>query len=218
MPHSSFLTSANHSHFLISILLCLVGKMNTKDTGGTHVLAFLNATTELVPLSSMPNTGTPDSLLIIIAVICIFLFLATCLIFLTLYKPAALDQSCHGPHECMPHHPEDASEPQLRLWKRLGSLRNSIRSNVKRSRPVSQANETCSRKMPARQDWNIMESTEMWPSESVTILLQKCSISTALTDLRQYMPVVRITEQAGWKQWILESSLYSCLWNKEAEE
>lgn len=140
--------------------------MNTNDTASetsptTRVLAFLNATTQLVPLGSVPNVEKPDSLPIIIALICIFLVLATCLIFVTLCKPAALDQSCHGPHECMPYHPEDATEPQLRLWKRLGSLRHSIRSSVKRSRPVSQANETSSRKVPVRQDWNIMESTAM---------------------------------------------------------
>uniref|UniRef100_A0ACB8F8L3 Uncharacterized protein n=1 Tax=Sphaerodactylus townsendi TaxID=933632 RepID=A0ACB8F8L3_9SAUR len=140
--------------------------MSTNDTANetsptTHVLAFLNATTELVPVSFVPNVEMPDSLSIIIALICIFLILATCLIFFTLCKPAALDQSCHGPHECMPYHPENNSEPQLRLWKRLGSLRQSVRSSVKRSRPISQANETCSRKVPVSRDWSITESTAM---------------------------------------------------------
>ncbi|XP_053244483.1 uncharacterized protein C10orf105 homolog isoform X1 [Podarcis raffonei] len=125
-----------------------------------RVLAFLNATAELVPLSPEPTGEKPDSLPIIIGLICIFLLLATCLVFITLCKPAALDQSFYGPHECMPYHPENASEPQLRLWKRLGSLRHSIRS-VKRSRPISQVHETCSIKAPVIQDWNIMESTEL---------------------------------------------------------
>ncbi|XP_053168542.1 uncharacterized protein C10orf105 homolog [Hemicordylus capensis] len=139
--------------------------MSTKDTTyktspATSMLAFLNATTELVPLSSDPSVEKPDSLPIIIALICIFLLLATCLIFVTLCKPVALHQSFYGPHECMPYHSEDASEPQLRLWKRLGSLRHSIRS-VKRCRPISQAHETCSRKTPVSLDWSIMESTKM---------------------------------------------------------
>nr|XP_060624838.1 uncharacterized protein C10orf105 homolog [Anolis sagrei ordinatus] len=142
------------------------GKMSTRDAANESsptpsVLAFLNATTtELVPVSSEPTGEKLDSLPIIIALICIFLILATCLIFVTLCKPVALDQSFHGPHECMPYHPEDASEPQLRLWKRLGSLRRSIHS-VKRSRPVFQAHETYSRKAPVNQNWSIMESTEM---------------------------------------------------------
>uniref|UniRef100_A0A8D0BS20 Chromosome 10 open reading frame 105 n=1 Tax=Salvator merianae TaxID=96440 RepID=A0A8D0BS20_SALMN len=126
----------------------------------SSLVTFLNATTALVPLSSEPDGGKPDSLPIIIALICIFLLLATCLVFATLCKPVALDQSFYGPHECMPYHPESASEPQLRLWKRLGSLRLSIHS-VKRSRPISQTHETCSRKLPVIQDWSIMESTEM---------------------------------------------------------
>uniref|UniRef100_A0A8D2KSZ0 Chromosome 10 open reading frame 105 n=1 Tax=Varanus komodoensis TaxID=61221 RepID=A0A8D2KSZ0_VARKO len=127
----------------------------------TSVLAFFNVTTELVHLSPEPTVEKADSLPIIIALICIFILLATCLIFVTLCKPAALDQSFHGPHECMPYHPEDASEPQLRFWKRLGSLRQSVRS-VKRSRPTSHhTRESCSRKAPVSHDWSIMESTEM---------------------------------------------------------
>ncbi|XP_042313499.1 uncharacterized protein C10orf105 homolog [Sceloporus undulatus] len=137
--------------------------MSTKDIANMSsptpsVLAFLNATT--TELSSEPTGEKPDSLPIIIALVCIFLLLATCLIFVTLCKPVALDQYFHGPHEFMPYHPENASEPQLRLWKRLGSLRYSIHG-VKRSRPISQARETYSRKAPFTQDWSIMESTEM---------------------------------------------------------
>lgn len=146
-------------------LLCFVEKMSTNNTANetsstTSLLAFLNATTELVPLSSEPTAEKPDSLPIIIALICIFLLLATCLIFVTFCKPAALDQSFYGPHECMPYHPENASEPQLRFWKRLGSLRHSIHS-VKRSRPIFHTHETCSRKVPVNLDWSIMESTKM---------------------------------------------------------
>ncbi|KAM7047717.1 uncharacterized protein C10orf105 homolog [Acridotheres tristis] len=115
---------------------------------------LLVPTTELVP----PSAASPQVthwLPIVIGVICIFLVLATLLTFVTLFKPAALGWSLSGPQECLPHHPVDASEPQLRLWKRLGSLRCSI-SSFRRSQLVPQSPLT-----PPRQDWDIMESTKM---------------------------------------------------------
>ncbi|XP_028939369.1 uncharacterized protein C10orf105 homolog [Antrostomus carolinensis] len=123
------------------------------------LLGLLVSTTELVPLiTASPERGDP--LPIIIALVCIFLLLATFLIFVTLCKPLALDQSHSGPHECMPHHPADASEPQLRLWKRLGSLRRSI-NTFRRSWLVSPSQLACPRNLPASQDWDIMECTKM---------------------------------------------------------
>ncbi|XP_010292819.1 PREDICTED: LOW QUALITY PROTEIN: uncharacterized protein C10orf105 homolog [Phaethon lepturus] len=140
--------------------------MSTEDAGNGSsptppLLGLLVSTTELVP----PITASPekaDPLPIIVTLICIFLLLATFLIFVMLCagKPAALEQSRSGPHECMPHHPADASEPQLRLWKRLGSLRCST-NPFRRSRPVSQSQHTCLRSPPASQGWDIMESTKM---------------------------------------------------------
>ncbi|PKU29987.1 hypothetical protein llap_19710 [Limosa lapponica baueri] len=138
--------------------------MSKEDTGnGTSptppLLGLLASTTKLVP----PITASPekaDPLPIIVVLVCIFLLLATFLIFVTLCKPAALDQSRSGPRECMPHHPEDASEPQLRLWKRLGSLRCSI-NTFRRSRPMSQSQLARPRSSPTSQDWDIMESTKM---------------------------------------------------------
>ncbi|XP_032551322.1 uncharacterized protein C10orf105 homolog [Chiroxiphia lanceolata] len=138
--------------------------MSTEDSSnGTSptppLLGLLVSTTELVP-PSIPSPEMRDPLSVIVALICIFLLLATFLIFVTLCKPAALDQSLSGPREWMPHHPLDASEPQLRLWKRLGSLRGSI-SSFRRSKPMSQSQLSCPRSSPARQDWDIMESTKM---------------------------------------------------------
>ncbi|XP_065528897.1 uncharacterized protein C10orf105 homolog [Lathamus discolor] len=140
------------------------GKMSTEDTGNgtsptTPLLGLLVSATELVP-PSYASPETADPLLVIVALICIFLLLATFLIFVTLCKPAALDQARSGPHECMPHHPVDASEPQLRFWKRLGSLRCSI-NTFRRSQPMSQRQLTCPRSSLAGQNWNIMESTKM---------------------------------------------------------
>ncbi|XP_072484370.1 uncharacterized protein C10orf105 homolog isoform X2 [Notamacropus eugenii] len=84
--------------------------------------------TDLTSPSPLPPGEIPQPLSIIIALACIFLLLATFLLFVTLCKPAAMDPSRHSPHECMPYHPETPSEPQLRFWKRLGSLRQSIHS------------------------------------------------------------------------------------------
>ncbi|XP_030344461.1 uncharacterized protein C10orf105 homolog [Strigops habroptila] len=131
--------------------------MSTEDTGNgtsptTPLLGLLVSTTELVP-PSPASPKTADPLLVIVALVCIFLLLATFLIFVTLCKPAALDQSHWGPRECMPHHLADASEPQLRLWKRLGSLQCSI-NTFRRSQPVPQSSL-------ASQNWDIMESTKM---------------------------------------------------------
>ncbi|XP_062957834.1 uncharacterized protein C10orf105 homolog [Cynocephalus volans] len=97
------------------------------------------ATSPLAFLTAPVTPGTPveaaDPLPVLIALACVFLLLATCLLFLTLCKPAALDPSRHRAHECMPHHPGSPSEPQLRLWKRLGSLRRSLHS-FRRGRPA----------------------------------------------------------------------------------
>ncbi|XP_068113613.1 uncharacterized protein C10orf105 homolog [Hyperolius riggenbachi] len=145
------------------------GKMTTESTETfsnktlerTTIFDHVNTTVDSITTNT---TNSPldftDPLPIIISLICIFLLLATCLIFMTLCKPAALDQSLYGPREFMPYHIEDASEPQLRLWKRLGSLRQSINS-FRRSRPVSQCQRTCPRRPQATQDWSFMESTKM---------------------------------------------------------
>lgn len=149
-------------------LLFLTGKMtaetaetfNNETLEGTTFLQQFNTTTESIStnITSSPLDFT-DPLPIIISLACIFLLLATCLIFVTLCKPSALDQSLYGPREFMPYHVEDASEPQLRLWKRLGSLRHSI--SFRRSRPISQCQRTNPRRAQANQDWSFMESTKM---------------------------------------------------------
>lgn len=138
--------------------------MSAEDAGnGTSptrpLLGLLVSTTELVPPSAAPPEVT-DWLPIIVGLACIFLVLATFLIFVTLCKPAALGRSLSGPQECLPHHPVDASEPQLRLWKRLGSLRCSI-SSFRRSQLVSQSQLACPRSFSTSQDWDIMESTKL---------------------------------------------------------
>lgn len=134
---------------------------NNETLGGTTFFQQFNTTTESISTNttSIPLDFT-GPLPIIISLACIFLLLATCLIFVTLCKPAALDQSLYGPREIMPYHVEDASEPQLRLWKRLGSLRQSINS-FRRSRPISQCQRTNPRRAQANQDWSFMESTKM---------------------------------------------------------
>ncbi|XP_037660344.1 uncharacterized protein C10orf105 homolog [Choloepus didactylus] len=94
-------------------------------------LAYLTA-----PVTPLTPAEAADPVPVLIALACIFLLLATCLLFMTLSKPAALDPSRRGARECMPHHPGSPSEPQLRLWKRLGSLRHSLHS-FRRGRPAA---------------------------------------------------------------------------------
>lgn len=140
---------------------------------GTTFFEHFNTTTENISTNTTTSLlDFTDPLPIIISLACIFLLIATCLVFMTLCKPAALDQSLYGPQEFMPYHVEDASEPQLRLWKRLGSLRQSINS-FRRSRPITQCQRTCPRRPPqANQDWSFMESTKMWLSISNTLAVQ----------------------------------------------
>ncbi|XP_010204101.2 uncharacterized protein C10orf105 homolog [Colius striatus] len=138
--------------------------MSTEDAGnGTSptppLLEVLLSTTELVP----PSPASPeeaDPLPIIIALICLFLLVATFFTFFSLCRLRWLGQPHLGPREHMPHHPADASEPRLRLWKRLGSLRRSV-SAFRRSQPVSHSQQACSRSSPPSQDWDITESTKM---------------------------------------------------------
>ncbi|XP_063262067.1 uncharacterized protein C10orf105 homolog [Prinia subflava] len=132
--------------------------MSTEDSGnGTSPIPSLPGL--LVPPSATPPEVT-DWLPIVVGLVCIFLVLATLLTFVTLCKPAALGRSLCGPHECLPHHPGDASEPQLRLWKRLGSLRCSI-SSFRRSQLLSPTPLACPRSFSTSQDWDTVESTKM---------------------------------------------------------
>ncbi|XP_008834866.1 uncharacterized protein C10orf105 homolog [Nannospalax galili] len=91
---------------------------------------------------TVPATpGTPaeaiDPVPALIGLACIFLLLVSCLLFMMLCKPTALDPGRKRTQECMPHHPESPSEPRLRLWKRLGSLRRSLHS-FRRGQPAVQ--------------------------------------------------------------------------------
>ncbi|XP_012969377.1 uncharacterized protein C10orf105 homolog [Mesocricetus auratus] len=80
------------------------------------------------PATSGTYTAAADPVSVLIALACIFLLLASCLLFMMLCKPTALDPGRQGAREYMPHHPVSPSEPRLRLWKRLGSLRRSLHS------------------------------------------------------------------------------------------
>ncbi|XP_019300008.1 uncharacterized protein C10orf105 homolog isoform X1 [Panthera pardus] len=125
-----------------------IGAMSTR---GPSPLAFLTA-----PVTPGSPTEAADPLPALLALACIFLLLASCLLFMTLCKPAALDPSRRA-RECMPHHPGSPSEPQLRLWKRLGSLRRSLHS-FRRGRPAPR------RPLPGCEDnldCDCTESTKM---------------------------------------------------------
>lgn len=117
-----------------TLILCpaLVGTMNTEGSSLLSPPTFL-----MTSATSGTYTQAADPVPILIALACIFLLLASCLLFMMLCKPTALDPGRQGARECMPHHPVSPSEPRLRLWKRLGSLRRSLHS-FRRGRPAIQ--------------------------------------------------------------------------------
>ncbi|XP_078284559.1 uncharacterized protein C10orf105-like [Rhinoraja longicauda] len=138
--------------------------MSSETKNGTtvlpDVLKLLLTTTEAQGRVE-PPTGAADPLPTIIAVISIFLLLATCVSFVALCNPAGLDSTRYGPYECMPYHAEDASEPRLKLWKRLGSLRHSLNS-FRRNRPLVQPQATPATQCQVEQnDSDFAESTKM---------------------------------------------------------
>ncbi|XP_025705999.1 uncharacterized protein C10orf105 homolog isoform X1 [Callorhinus ursinus] len=132
---------------------CFSGKLRgAMSTQGPSLLAFLTA-----PVTPGSPTEVADPLPMLIVLACIFLLLASCLLFMTLCRPAALDPAQRRARECMPHHPGSPSEPQLRLWKRLGSLRHSLHS-FRRGRPAPR------RPLPGcdvTHDCDCTESTKM---------------------------------------------------------
>ncbi|XP_060710081.1 uncharacterized protein C10orf105-like [Hemiscyllium ocellatum] len=131
-----------------------------RTTVTQNILEFLLTTQETFQRTD-PSVEKADPLPIIIALICIFLLLATCVSFVALCHPAGLDASRYGPYECMPYHVEDSSEPRLKLWKRLGSLRCSINS-FRWNRPFPQPPQTfASRCQMDHNDSDLTESTKM---------------------------------------------------------
>lgn len=142
---------------LNSCSLSVAAAMSTEGprftgSAATSPLAFLTAPGAAAGTAA--EAASPVPVLVVLA--CIFLVLATCLLFMVLCKPAALDPRRRGARECMPHHPGSPSEPQLRLWRRLGSLRRSLRTfSFRRGRPAAPR-----RPLPAC-DWGCTESTKM---------------------------------------------------------
>ncbi|KAJ8418084.1 hypothetical protein AAFF_G00137930 [Aldrovandia affinis] len=97
---------------------------------------FTNAST-ILPATSLPPT-LPAPLPTIIVVLCLFLLFASCAAFMAVCRTSAQsgdpEGGC-GPGEPLPCSPALSSEPQLRLWKRLGSVRRSFTSSFRRPPP-----------------------------------------------------------------------------------
>uniref|UniRef100_UPI00398F10C0 uncharacterized protein C10orf105-like n=1 Tax=Pristiophorus japonicus TaxID=55135 RepID=UPI00398F10C0 len=138
--------------------------MNSETRNGTtptpSVLKLLLTTVEALHRTD-PSAEKADPLPIVIALICIFLLLATCVSFIALCNPAGLDASRYGPYECMPYHRADSSEPRLKLWKRLDSLRRSV-SGFRRTRSLAQPQQTFTgHGQVDHTDSDLTESTKM---------------------------------------------------------
>lgn len=114
------------------LYLALAATMSTGDSSLPSSPTFLRT-----PATSGTLTQAADPVPVLIALACIFLLLVSCLLFMMLCKSTALDPGRQVARECMPHHPVSPSEPRLRLWKRLGSLRHSVHS-FRRGRPAVQ--------------------------------------------------------------------------------
>ncbi|XP_048190297.1 uncharacterized protein C10orf105 homolog [Perognathus longimembris pacificus] len=110
--------------------------MNTESPRVTSPSGASSPTFLTAPATPGPLMEMAGPVPVLIALACIFLLLTSCLLFMTLCKPTALDPGHRQARECMPHHPASPSEPRLRLWKRLGSLRRSLHS-FGHSRPAA---------------------------------------------------------------------------------
>ncbi|XP_075390723.1 uncharacterized protein C10orf105 homolog [Tenrec ecaudatus] len=129
--------------------------MDVPSSPAPNPLAFFTAQATPGTLEEEEEAG--DFLPGLIALACVFLLLVSCLLFMTICQPAALDPR-RRLRESMPHHPVSPSEPQLRLWKRLGSLRLSLHS-FRRSRPTAPRRPLPGRVGDSSDDW--VESTLM---------------------------------------------------------
>ncbi|XP_048863833.1 uncharacterized protein C10orf105-like [Brienomyrus brachyistius] len=83
----------------------------------------------LLPAALSPPLPT------IIVVFCLFILFVSCTTFLAVCRPSTevgLPHGGCGLGEPLPCSPSPPSEPQLRLWKRLGSMRRSLTSSFRR--------------------------------------------------------------------------------------
>lgn len=120
--------------------------MNTSDPGSNFTLS---SNTENITLSSLtsttisPTTPLPSSYssdihdpeFTIMVVLGLSLLLAGLAAFLAVCRPSEQDgdseASC-GPGESLTHGKSQSSEPQLKVWKRLGSYRRSYNLSFRR--------------------------------------------------------------------------------------
>ncbi|KAG5831379.1 uncharacterized protein C10orf105-like [Anguilla anguilla] len=99
------------------------------------LLTNISSTPSPAPLPSLPPPVLPAPLPTIIVVLCLFLLFAGCTTFLAICRPSARSGDSEGgcgPSDPLPCSPALSSEPQLRLWKRLGSVRRSFTSSFRR--------------------------------------------------------------------------------------
>ncbi|XP_061084901.1 uncharacterized protein C10orf105-like [Conger conger] len=92
-----------------------------------------NITCSPSPATPSAPPALPGPLLSIIIVLCLFLLFAGCATFMAVCRPSARGGGPQG--GCGAGTPALSSEPQLRLWKRLGSVRRSFSSSFRRPPP-----------------------------------------------------------------------------------
>ncbi|XP_041920985.1 uncharacterized protein C10orf105-like [Alosa alosa] len=112
--------------------------LSAQDAPPSNLSLLVNSTTPVLPMT------THDPLPIIIIAACLFLLFGGCIAFLAVCcsgdPPDGGCESGCSPAEGLSCGTPRSSEPQLKLWKRLGSMRRSVSSSsssssVRRSTP-----------------------------------------------------------------------------------
>ncbi|KAL2082874.1 hypothetical protein ACEWY4_020647 [Coilia grayii] len=119
-----------------NLTLNVTSFLSAQEVPPSNLSLLVNSTNPVLPM------GTHDPLSIIIIALCLFLLFGGCVAFLAVFcsgDPAegGCEAGC-GPGEGLPCGTPTSSEPQLKLWKRLGSMRRSMSSSsssVRRSAP-----------------------------------------------------------------------------------
>ncbi|KAM4607387.1 uncharacterized protein C10orf105-like [Polymixia lowei] len=146
--------------------------MNTSDPGSnitspspSESFTLSSLTAGLSPSVPAPS-DTHDPVLTIMVVLGLFLLLAALAAFLAVCRPSGQEGDSEGgcgPGEGLARGSGLSSEPQLKVWKRLGSYRRTYNISFRRPphrRPQEQEHTHASQSLPARQTLQPESSVE----------------------------------------------------------
>nr|XP_057914017.1 uncharacterized protein C10orf105-like [Doryrhamphus excisus] len=130
--------------------------MNNSDKGTNYTFSavFSQSNTTISPTISLPSSHSSDSHdpeFTIMLVLGLSLLLAGLAVFLAVCRPSEQQEGSEadcGPGEKLNHRRSQSSEPQLKVWRRLGSYRRSYNLSFRRPpyrRPHEHGNTRASR-------------------------------------------------------------------------